>query len=58
MGTLSMMYGMAGKPWTSTKGAQEAGRGFSQEIKSIRGRLRDGGQPNQSTFSPLFKFGK
>lgn len=56
-GVLSMMYAMPGKPWTSRDAAVVAGRAYSQEIKTIRGRLRDGGQSNQSTFSPTFKFG-
>ena len=56
-GILSIMYAMPGKPWTSEKAATVAGRAFSQEIKTLRGRLRDGGQPNQTVFTPLARFG-
>lgn len=56
-GTLALMYAMPGKPWTSKEGAQVSGRAFGSEIKSIRGKLRDGGQPNRSTFTPMFRFG-
>lgn len=58
MGVLAVMYSMPGKPWTSNNAAQTAGRGFSAEIKTLRGRLRDGGQPNHSTFTAVAKFGK
>lgn len=56
-GILSIMYTMPGKPWTSDKAAVVSARAFSQEIKTLRGRLRDGGQPNQTVFSPIARFG-
>lgn len=58
LGTLSIMYSMPGKPWTSTESAKASARGFGNEIRTVRSKLRDGGQPNASTFSPSFKFGR
>lgn len=56
-GVLAMMYSMPGKPWTQGQAAKESGRVFSGMIKSIRAELRDGGQPNQSTFQGVARFG-
>lgn len=56
-GVLAIMYSMPGKPWTQGQAAKEAGRIFSGAIKTIRGSLRDGGQPNQSTFCGIARFG-
>lgn len=56
-GVLALMYGMPGKPWTQQAAAQAAGRMFAGEIRTLRGSLRDGGQPNQSTFVAARKFG-
>lgn len=56
-GTISAMMAMPGKPWTSSPGSQSAGKTFSDGIKTIRGGLRDGGQPNQSTFRGIARFG-
>lgn len=56
-GVLALMYGMPGKPWTQQTAAQQAGRAFAGEIRTLRGSLRDGGQPNQSTFIAARKFG-
>lgn len=56
-GTISAMMAMPGKPWTQSAGSQSAGRTFSDGIKTIRGGLRDGGQPNQSTFRGIARFG-
>jgi hypothetical protein len=56
-GVLSLMYGMPGKPWTQAQSAAQAGRAFAGEIRTLRGSLRDGGQPNQSTFIAARKFG-
>ena len=56
-GTLATMMGMPGKPWTQSQSAKEAGRTFAGVIKTIRGNLRDGGQPNQSTFQAARRFG-
>lgn len=56
-GVLAAMFGMPGKPWTQAQSAKEAGRMYSAAIKTIRGRLRDGGQPNQSTFRGIARFG-
>ena len=56
-GVLALMYGMPGKPWTQQQAAAQAGRIFAGEIRTLRGSLRDGGQPNQSTFIAARKFG-
>lgn len=58
LGTLSVMYSMPGKPWTSADAARSAGRGFGNEIRRVRSLLRDGGQPNASTLTATFKFGR
>ena len=57
-GVLAAMYAMPGKPWTQSQSAKESGRMYAGAIKTIRSTVRDGGQPNQSTFSPLRRFGK
>lgn len=56
-GAISALMAMPGKPWTSSPGSQSAGRTFSDGIKTIRAGLRDGGQPNQSTFRGIARFG-
>lgn len=56
-GVISAMCSMPGKPWTQPTAAQQAGRMFAGEIRTLRGSLRDGGQPNQSTFTAARKFG-
>lgn len=56
-GAISALMAMPGKPWTSSGGSQSAGRTFSDGIKTIRAGLRDGGQPNQSTFRGIARFG-
>jgi hypothetical protein len=56
-GVLSIMMGMPGKPWTKTESAKQYGRVFNSEIKSVRARVRDGGQPNHSTFIAARSFG-
>lgn len=57
-GVLAMMMSMPGKPWTQSKASIEMGRVFNGSIKTVRGSLRDGGQPNQSTFTAARKFGR
>ncbi len=57
-GVLAAMYAMPGKPWTQSQSAKESGRMYAGAVKTIRSTVRDGGQPNHSTFSPLRKFGK
>lgn len=56
-GVLSAMMDMPGKPWTQSQAARGYGRIFSGAIRTERGKLRDGGQPNQSTFQSIAKFG-
>lgn len=56
-GVLALMYSMPGKPWTQAQAAKESGRLYSGMIKTIRATLRDGGQPNQSTFQGIARFG-
>lgn len=57
-GVLAVMYGMPGKPWTQSKSATEAGRMYAGAVKTIRATVRDGGQPNQSTFTAARRFGR
>lgn len=56
-GVLSMMMSMPGKPWTQSRAAVDMGRVFNGAIKTARGKIRDGGQPNSSTFTAARKFG-
>lgn len=56
-GVLSIMMAMPGKPWTKTDSAKQYGRVFNSEIKSVRARIREGGQPNHSTFIAARRFG-
>lgn len=56
-GVLALLYSMPGKPWTQSDAAREAGRIYAGAINTIRASLRDGGQPNQSTFIGAAKFG-
>lgn len=57
-GVLALMMSMPGKPWTQSKGAVDLSRAFNSAMKTQRGKLRDGGQPNQSTFIAARKFGR
>jgi hypothetical protein len=56
-GVLATMMGMPGKPWTQQQAGAQYGRIYSGAIRTERGKLRDGGQPNQSTFQPRVTFG-
>lgn len=56
-GVMATMYAMPGKPWTSSQSSIQAGRVYNGAIRTIRGNLRDGGQPNQSTFRGIAGFG-
>lgn len=56
-GVISGMMMMPGKPWTQRDAAGTYSRIFGSAIRDTRGKLRDGGQPNQSTFTPLYRFG-
>jgi hypothetical protein len=56
-GVLSLMMDMPGKPWTQSQVARGYGRVYSGAIKTERGKLRDGGQPNHSTLQPRVRFG-
>lgn len=56
-GVISGMMLMPGKPWTQRDAAAVYGRAFGSAIRDTRGKLRDGNQPNQSTFTPLVRFG-
>ena len=49
-GVISAMMLMPGKPWTQREAGAMYGRIFGSAIRDTRGKLRDGGQPNQSTF--------
>lgn len=57
-GVLAAMFAMPGKPWTQTQTAKEAGRMYAGAVKTVRATIRDGGQPNQSTFTAARRFGK
>lgn len=50
-GVIASMMQMPGKPWTQRDAALTYGRAFGSAIRDTRGKLRDGGQPNQSTFT-------
>jgi hypothetical protein len=56
-GVLAITMSMPGKPWSQRQAAAEYGRVYAGKIREIRGRLRDGGQPNASTFIAARKFG-
>lgn len=56
-GAVSGMMLMPGKPWSKAESAAVYGRIFGSAIRDTRGKLRDGGQPNQSTFVGARKFG-
>lgn len=56
-GVLAMMFAMPGKPWTQAQAATSSGRMYHGMINTIRASLRDGGQPNQSVFRGIAKFG-
>lgn len=49
-GVISAMMLMPGKPWSQREAGAMYGRTFGSAIRETRGKLRDGGQPNQSTF--------
>lgn len=57
-GVLAAMFGMPGKPWTQSQSAKDAGRMYAGAVKTIRATIREGGQPNQSTFIAARRFGK
>ncbi len=48
-GVIGYMMAMPGKPWTQMEAGQIYLRRYENRIRSLRGRLRDGGQPNAST---------
>lgn len=50
-GVVGAMMMMPGKPWTQRDSSLTYSRLFGSAIRDTRGKLRDGGQPNQSTFS-------
>jgi hypothetical protein len=56
-GVISGMMLMPGKPWTKLDSGASYGRIFGAAIRDTRGKLRDGGQPNASTFTAPVKFG-
>lgn len=49
-GAIASMMQMPGKPWSQRDAAVTYGRAFGSAIRDTRAKLRDGGQPNQSTF--------
>lgn len=57
-GVMAMMMSMPGKPWTQSKAAMDLARSFNGAIRTVRGKIRDGGQPNHSTFTAARKFGR
>lgn len=57
-GVLSAMYAMPGKPWTKSDAAVMSGRAYGNALKTIRSTMRDGGQPNVSTFRAAARFGR
>jgi hypothetical protein len=56
-GVMGAMMAMPGKPWSKMDSAQVYGGAFGKAIRDTRGKLRDGGQPNQSTFRAPCRFG-
>lgn len=57
-GVISAMMLMPGKPWTQRESALTYGRTYGSAVRDTRGKIRDGGQPNQSTFIAARKFGR
>jgi hypothetical protein len=57
-GVLAAMYSMPGKPWTKKDDALALARAYNSSVKTIRSTLRDGGQPNASTVTPAYVFGR
>lgn len=56
-GVVAAMCSMPGKPWTHADTAKNSGRIYSRVISTIRAAQRDGGRPNQSTFTGIARFG-
>lgn len=50
-GVIGAMLMIPGKPWTKRDAAGTYSRIFGSAVRDTRGKLRDGGQPNQSTFT-------
>ena len=57
-GVLSMMMAMPGKPWTQRNAAEASGRQYAGAVRTARATVREGGQPNHSTFTAARKFGR
>lgn len=54
-GVVGAMMAMPGKPWSQRDAALTYSRIFGSAVRDVRGKLRDGGMPNQSTFTgPTF----
>lgn len=56
-GIVGGMMLMPGKPWSQRDTGLLYSRMYGAAVAQIRSELRDGGQPNQSTFTPACKFG-
>lgn len=56
-GVISSMMAMPGKPWSQRESSLLYSRVFGSAVRDLRGKLRDGGQPNQSTFTSPRRFG-
>lgn len=56
-GVIGAMMLMPGKPWTQSEHGTMYSRIFGSAVRETRGKLRDGGQPNQSTFIAARRFG-
>lgn len=56
-GAISGMMLMPGKPWSKTDAAATYSRIFGSAMRDLRSKLRDGGQPNVSTFTAARRFG-
>jgi hypothetical protein len=50
-GVIGAMLMIPGKPWTKRDAAGTYSRIFGSAVRDTRGKLRDGGMPNQSTFT-------
>lgn len=56
-GVLSAMMAMPGKPWTQADASKITGRMYAGKVRELRGHVREGGQPNHSTFRGVARFG-
>lgn len=56
-GVLAAMMSMPGKPWTQGDAAKSAARMYGGQLRELRARVREGGQPNNATFRGVVKFG-